>query len=71
MHREYHEFYAVHVYLQSIRISLVYSGPGRATKMVQLKCLLTLDTENRYSKLMFKLEMKYSYHSNYGHIQMI
>ena len=24
MHREYHEFYAVHVYLRSIRISLVY-----------------------------------------------
>ena len=23
MHREYHEFYAVHVYLQSIRISLL------------------------------------------------
>ena len=23
MHREYHEFYAVHVYLQSIRISLM------------------------------------------------
>ena len=23
MHREYHKFYAVHVYLQSIRISLL------------------------------------------------
>ena len=27
MHREYHEFYAVHVYLQSIRISLVALPP--------------------------------------------
>ena len=25
MHREYHEFYAVHVYLRSIRISLIGS----------------------------------------------
>ena len=27
MHREYHEFYAVHVYLRSIRISLVQVPP--------------------------------------------
>ena len=26
MHREYHKFYAVHVYLQSIRLSLVQSN---------------------------------------------
>ena len=28
MHREYHEFYAVRVYLRSIRISLVHTGNG-------------------------------------------
>ena len=41
MHREYNEFYAVHVYLRSIRISLVSSTlPGR-TKNVMIVIYFT------------------------------
>ena len=32
MHREYNEFYAVHVYLRSIRISLVHTVETKAPK---------------------------------------
>ena len=36
MHREYHKFYAVHVYLRSIRISLVSAARAQIKKIKKL-----------------------------------
>ena len=55
MHREYHEFYAVHVYLRSIRISLL-STPGiqillpfkSITKLVACESVISLFTVTLY-----------------------